>query len=363
MNKKFLPGAVVATALLSTAVAAHAGSAKVGELHRETTTPTAALRDEAHRPAMDMTVWYPAVADAIEKPLEIGEPGNPLFIAGSAAAGVPFAGKRYPVILLSHGFGGSARIMSWFGTEMARSGYVVIAVDHPGNNGRSRITTEGASLWWERPKDLQLALAEAAKDPVIGPHMDMGRVGVAGFSMGGFTALVAAGARIDLARFDRFCKEQPDEATCSPQPEAPDMAGRDRAKAFTTPEMAALQKLAGDDHSIPEVRAAFALAPGIGPSFDLASLRRMNAPVDIMLGAADTIAPPASNGLVAAKAIPHTTLQVLPKVGHYDFLADCTDAGRAQLKQLCTETVPRDQTHRQALDAARAFFAKTLAVR
>ena len=45
----------------------------------------------------------------------------------------PFATDniRQPVLLLSHGFGGTARIMGWFGIAMARAGYIVIAVDHP----------------------------------------------------------------------------------------------------------------------------------------------------------------------------------------------------------------------------------------
>ena len=51
------------------------------------------------------------------------------------------------MILLSHGFGGTARIMGWLGIPLARAGYVVIAVDHPGDNAIDPITVAGAILW------------------------------------------------------------------------------------------------------------------------------------------------------------------------------------------------------------------------
>jgi len=82
-------------------------------------------------------------------------------------------------------------------------------------------------------------------------------------------------------------------------------------------------------------------------------------PVAILLGDADPVAPPATNGLVAAKAIPGAALKVLPGVGHYDFLGTCTEAGRAATP-LCTATVPQEQTHKAATDMALAFFGKAL---
>ena len=45
-------------------------------------------------------------------------------------------------------------MMAWFGTALAREGYIVIAVDHPGNNnGMDPMTIGGAALFWERPGD------------------------------------------------------------------------------------------------------------------------------------------------------------------------------------------------------------------
>jgi predicted dienelactone hydrolase len=115
--------------------------------------------------------------------------------------------RRRPVILFSHGFGGTARMMGWFTTNLARAGFVVVAVDHPGNNGLDKMTAPGAVMFWDRPDDLKVALAAVKSDPELAAHTDMRRVGVAGFSAGGFTAMAAAGAQVSVEHFNAFCKD------------------------------------------------------------------------------------------------------------------------------------------------------------
>jgi predicted dienelactone hydrolase len=336
-----------------------AEGATVGERHLVAHEASAALRNASHSDELRITVWYPAAAQAVEAPLNVGPPGKPLFTPGSAAPNADFEDARpRAVILLSHGFGGSARIMAWFGTALARHGYVVIAVDHPGNNGRDPMTIGGAVLNWERPGDLKTALDKAKTDPTIGPHLDLNRIGAAGFSAGGFTTLVEAGARVDPLRFQRFCAARPDDAMCAPQKEF--QFSRSDAELFLA-ESAVAPALAHlkDDLSIPGVRAAFVMAPGIVQSLDPDSLKGLRTPVAIVLGDADKVAPPGTNGEVAAALIPGAKLTVLPHVGHYDFLAECTPAGDAAVP-VCPADVPRAATHKAAIDGALALFGATL---
>ena len=345
--------------LLSLSAAASAAAATVGERHLVAHEASAALRDASHSDALRITVWYPAAPGATETPLDVGPPGKPLFTPGSAAANADFEDARArPVILLSHGFGGSARIMAWFGTALARHGLVVIAVDHPGNNGRDPMTVAGAVLSWERPGDLATALEKAKTDPLIGPHLDLNRLGAAGFSAGGFTTLVEAGARVDFERFLRFCDAHPDDGICAPQKEF-QFSRSDAEAFFAQPAGAAALDHAKDDLSIANVKAAFVMAPGIVQSLDPDSLKRIRLPVAILLGDADKVAPPATNGEVAAALIPGAKLTVLPRVGHYDFLAECTPAGDAAVP-VCPTEVPRATTHKAAIDSALALFGATL---
>jgi predicted dienelactone hydrolase len=348
----------LAAVWLGVCTMAHAGA--VGETHRVAHTPSAAIRDARHSDALRITVWYPAAAGVAETPLQIGPPGQPLFDAGRAAADAPFAPGRHPVILLSHGFGGSARIMAWFGTALARAGDVVIAVDHPGTNGRDPMTMAGGLLVWDRAVDLRVALDAVAADAQIGPHLDRQRLGVAGFSLGGFAALVGAGARVDLDHIIRFCRSRAADATCAPQAEAPELTMDAREQALKTPAMAALAKHAGDDYAIPGVRAVLLMAPGGIEALAPASLHTLSTPVTILLGDADPVAPPASNGKLAASLLPHAALKILQGVGHYDFLADCTATGRQQ-EPLCKHfQVPQQRTHATTIAAAEAFFSSHL---
>ena len=155
LEAKLAPALLGVMALiLCLAVGARAGP--VGERHLQATDTTAALRDSDHRPQVRVTVWYPAAPDAVDRRIDLRPPGHPLFLIGAVAPDAPFVDARArPVILFSHGFGGTARMMGWFGTALARAGYIVVAVDHPGNNGLDKMTIAGAVMPWDRVQDLR----------------------------------------------------------------------------------------------------------------------------------------------------------------------------------------------------------------
>ncbi|MGZ3378411.1 MAG: alpha/beta hydrolase family protein [Phenylobacterium sp.] len=356
---RFLTLLAAAATALSLASAAVAEDYPAGERHLVATNPTAALRDADHKPQVRVTVWYPAAPGSEETSLDLGPANQPMFFVGASAQNAAFAdNRRRPVILFSHGFGGTARMMGWFTTVLAQQGYIVIAVDHPGNNGIDKMTVAGATMFWDRPGDLQAALDAVAADPVISPHLDLRRLGVAGFSAGGFTALAAGGAKVDVQRFMAFCKDHPDDGVCKPQQElavTPEQA----LAALTSPELAPEFAHADDDHSIRGVRAVFAMAPAIVQALDPAGLAAMTTPVSIILGDADQVAPPHTNGGVAARGIPRAQLKALPGVGHYDFLSTCSPQARARIP-ICQTEVPQGMTHVTALQTALVFFGRVL---
>jgi len=346
-------------ALMAVLFNGRAFASEVGERHIIGVNPTAALRDADHRDTVRVTVWYPAAPDAKPVSLDIGPPDKPLFKVGSAAPNAAFAdARRRPVILFSHGFGGTARMMAWFTLPLARAGYVVIAVDHPGNNGEDKMTVGGAVMLWDRAGDLAAALAAAKADPVIGPHLDLQRLGVAGFSAGGFTSIVATGAHLDMSRLQAFCDAHPADGICAPQKEFP-LSTPQMLAALKSPELASEAAHSGDDHSIPGVRAAFTIAPAAIVAFDPAALRADKTPFAIILGDADPVAAPATNGRLAARELPNVELEELPGVGHYDFLSTCTPAGVA-IVPACADKVPQEPTHQAAINMALAFFKRTL---
>jgi predicted dienelactone hydrolase len=292
----------------------------VGQLRIATSDATAALRDGLHRSGLRVTVWYPAKAGAAETRIDIGPADHPVFVIGAAAPDAPFVDtKQRPTVLVSHGFGGSARMMGWFGTALARAGYVVIAVDHPGSNGLDALTVPGGVLWWDRVQDLRAALEAAKNDPAVGVHIDAGRVGVAGFSAGGGAALLSVGARADLEHFAAFCRSRPADGVCAPQMEFA-ISDADRARILALPDIAKEVARAREDMTLRDVRAAFVMAPALVQAMSPES----------------------------------------PGVGHYDFLGVCTVQGHASAPACAAVKAPQDATHKAAVDMALAFFGAAM---
>ena len=328
----------------------------VGEIHGVAHTASAAIRDAERSDQVRYTVWYPAQAGAKEDPIRLGPPGNPLFEVGSSAADAPVAAGRWPVLLLSHGNSGTARMMGWFGTAMARAGYVVVAVDHPGNNGIDAMTAAGSILMWNRVDDLAAAWTAVQADSRLAAHVDAKRLGLVGYSAGGYTALVAAGARPDMARLVAFCEANPKDGVCAPQLENPEFTFERRMALAAAPQLAPWVARSGEDRRIPDVRAVFLMAPAIVQAFDPAELAKLDLPVSVVVGEADGVASPATNSKVISEANAKVRLQVLPAVGHYDFLSECTKLGRERVGPLCEGAAERAGTHRKAIEQAEKLF-------
>lgn len=130
--------------------------------------------------------WYPADADAIEAPMRAGGPGEPLFDIGAVAHDVAIAASesRMPVVLVSHGTGGTAASMGWLACALAERGYVVLAASHHGNTAIEPYRAEGFLCWWERARDLSVLLDHLMTEVRFAGCLDPDRVFAIGFSLG-----------------------------------------------------------------------------------------------------------------------------------------------------------------------------------
>lgn len=312
--------------------------------------------------ALLTTVWYPADSAAIEKPELVGPANAPQFTVGTAAPGAKAAAGRFPLIVLSHGTGGSALMMGWLGIALAQRGYIAAAVNHPGNNALEDYTPAGFTLWWERTKDLSEVIDHMLADPDFGARIDSQRIAAAGFSLGGYTMIEIAGGITDRAALQEFCKSAAADGSCKSPPEFPhlvDYVNRLDETAKHDPEIAASLRREKESHLDARVRAVFAIAPALGPAFPPEGLKKIATPVEIVAGRDDDQVPIASSARYFAAHIPGSKLVLLEGgVRHYEFLASCTAAGRQTLPQLCTGKpgVNRDAVHRRTAAMAVAFF-------
>jgi predicted dienelactone hydrolase len=128
----------------------------------------------------------------------------------------PDAAGKYPVIVFSHGAGGSQDCCEELTEHWASYGYITIQPTHEDsalqrrNAGEENVKFVGAvrealrrpSLWESRPADISFvlnSLGELQKRAVqLSGKIDTQHVGVGGHSMGSFAAEAVAGATADL---------------------------------------------------------------------------------------------------------------------------------------------------------------------
>jgi len=123
---------------------------------------------------------------------------------------------KYPVIIFSHGAGGSQTCCESLTQHWASYGYITIQPTHRDsaiqrrNGGEEDIHFQRAvrdalqkpALWASRPADISFVIDSltALQSRILGLQgkIDTEHIGVAGHSMGSYTAEAIAGARIDL---------------------------------------------------------------------------------------------------------------------------------------------------------------------
>ena len=321
----------------------------------------------AQTQALITRIWYPADLTQPETPHDIGAPGHPIFLGHAAADDAPLSGAqpRYPLLLLSHGTGGSADSLDWLAASLAAHGYIVAGVNHPGNNALEPRTRDGFMLWWERATDLSEVLDGVLADPRFGPRVDTARIGALGFSLGGYTVLELAGARTDRAAFERFCTSPAADAICAP-PEAASLAHAPGAPALTIEglpaETIASRARSDDSYRDPRVKAAFAIAPALGEAFNPASFKEVTIPVALLAGEADTTAPVDTNIHRIAGFMPQASVTMVPGASHYTFMDVCEPAAMERLAPICKDGpgVDRAAIHARTAAQVRDFFAAAL---
>ncbi len=289
-------------------------------------------------------VWYPTDAKASLQPFNL--------LTQTVAPGAPPAGERLPLIVFSHGTGG------WYGghvdtaVALARAGFVVAAVTHTGDNYQDH---SQAGFIWQRSAQIHRLIDYMLAEWPAHLRLDAGRVGMFGFSAGGFTTLVVAGGVPDLARVAPHCQAHPSYFDCGVVRQAGSQA-----------LLALVAKLPPSVFVHDRrVRAAVVAAPALGFSFGREGLKGVTIPIQLWRAEDDHILPAPEYADAVHDDLPTPPeFHLVKNADHYDFLAPCTPAMAHAVSdpEICASRpgFDRAQFHERLDAEVVRFFQRTL---
>jgi predicted dienelactone hydrolase len=199
----------------------------------------------------------------------------------SATLDAPIAEGQFPVCAISHGGGGSHLLYRSIATYLAANGFIVISLEHPHDNRNDRSETNTDLAAVNRPWHVSLALDAVLTDSFFSAAADASRICAIGHSMGGYTALVLAGAQ----------------------------AWSRSGKSIST-------------RVDPRIQGAVLLAPATDWFLAPTSLDNVRIPLLVIAAELDHVTPPSQIQQVLTRVPKSTsvTFEVVPSAGHYSFL-------------------------------------------
>ena len=285
-------------------------------------------------------VWTPCSAPASDVPLDGG-------VVLPGGKDCPIVGSRLPLIVISHGRRGSFIAHNDTAAALADAGFVVAAINHPGDNARDSSRTDEFSVLVERPADIK-----RLTDFMLGPWKDAAaldpqRIGLFGFSRGAYTGLVVIGGNPDFGALGALCQHG----------------------ESTTPKCQAIREgripTAAPVHD-PRVKAAILADPPLVEGlFSRERLAEVTIPLLLWRSAfgGDGVVPDSIDDL--EKLLPvRPDYRTAANSAHFSFIAPCSLAFAKAVPVLCTDPPGFDRVafHNQFNAAAVAFFRTHLGV-
>jgi len=318
---KLVPSLVCAVLALSAGAAHAAGFQRLN------------LPMDQNGPGLQGAVWTPCAEPAGE--IKVGR------IAIQGVQGCKLPDGRYPLIVMSHGSAGSYLSHHDTAAALADAGFVVAAINHVGDNAQDKSRQGYLSIFSTRPREMRRLIDYMTGVWPNKASLDAEKIGFFGFSRGGYTGLVLAGAAPDLAAGLAICADQPSLPMC-----------RDIA-AGKVPQ----QPYPAD------ARINVAVIADPLNVFSGDALKRVTLPIQLWAserggeGVSPASVEAVRQGLGAAP-----DYQMAAGAGHYVFLAPCSAEQAEALPGICRDEagVDRSALH-QALNArVTAFFKARL---
>ncbi|AYV57757.1 alpha/beta fold hydrolase [Leptospira kmetyi] len=143
------------------------------------------IRDEIQNLSFPVLIQYPTLHSP--QPTLFGPYSMDVSVDAEIADG------RFPLIVISHGNGGSHLVYRTISACLAKNGYIVAMPEHFGNNRNDNSLENTIANLVNRPKHISLTVDSILSDPKFNKWIQSDKIAVIGHSMGGYTALALAG--------------------------------------------------------------------------------------------------------------------------------------------------------------------------
>jgi predicted dienelactone hydrolase len=285
----------------------------------------------------------PALTGALWSPCAM--PPQEVEVGGMALPGVkdcPISGDKLPLVVMSHGRTGSFIGHHDTAETLADAGFIVAAINHPGDTSTDKSRSDDLSVMIERPTDIKRLFDFMVGASPVASKIDPERIGFFGFSRGGYTGLVLVGANPDWANAIARCEGSPIH-----------ICEQLRNKEYPA------NPLAHD----PRIKAAV-IADPLTVLFTAESFAAIKVPVQLWGSerGGDGVLP--ESVVAVNKSLPAKhEYRVVPNSGHFVFLTPCPPAVAKERPELCTDAPGFDRVafHREFDAEVLAFLRKHLA--
>lgn len=290
-------------------------------------------------------IWYPTSA-----PEQPTSEGRTHFVAARDSAPLP---GPHPLIVLSHGSGGTSMSHWQTASYFARHGYVVLTIVHRDDNAFISTGSSTLAVWRSRPKEWSAAL-DALLASRYAPFVDRERIAAVGFSAGGYTALAVGGARPSSLALDDYCLVHTEnDVLCVPY-------GPVRRFGIRVARQIRIRQESLEASDDPRVRAIVAMAPPGAALLTAQGLQGLKVPTLLMQGDHDEVLKYPDDARYLASLLGERAEYRTVPGGHFVFAS----IHLARPRYAATDSGSEGETAalRKANELAAAFLARALHV-
>jgi predicted dienelactone hydrolase len=250
---------------------------------------------------IEMAVWYPSNTE--EQSITRGP--TTMKVALNAE---PIS-KKHPLIVVSHGTGGMNLNHHEIALEVARTGFIVLALTHPRDNHKDRSLVGKIDYFTERPLQVTRALDAFLTNPKWTGLIDENRIGFIGHSAGGFTGLALLGATPSIAHAIKHCATNYDDDLwfCS--------VSGSKEKALENAKNIAHMPIIPSSLDA-RFKASILIAP-VGAFNDRASLAAINTPTLVYIAQMDNVLIPKFHAEAIGAGITGAQIIKVNQGGHF----------------------------------------------